>query len=162
MMYWAYQSHLSGLETDRASIAERQQEVQQANQKLTPVRESDEQIGDWESSRMATVDVLEQLYSAAPGTDRLYFKGLKLTPQAGEVFVKVIGNGHARDRDDVNELYEQLEAAGFRVRVKAINLLNRDPDYPFVFELDADLLRSEPAAAPVAAATTGTSLTTAE
>ena len=146
--YGSYLSYLGGLEDDVLALKERQADLQQTLTAGAPVEESARLIEDWEQTRSDPLQFLIQLKESSPETDRLYFRSLKLIPQAGGVQMRVNGSGNARQRSDVEQMYRQLEENGFRVRAKAIDRLNRDPDYPFVFELDADLQR------PVASAAT--------
>lgn len=105
-------------------------------------------ISAWMRGTASPLETISDFQAHLPGTDRLYFTSLRFSPETRDAVAHIRGSGLARQRRDVEDLYQNLADAGYRVRPQTIVPgARRDPDYPFAFELDVDVLRPEEAAA---------------
>ena len=101
-----------------------------ANALTTWIEGDQDQLGVW-----------DQFHQLLPGTDRLYFTELQSQPLSKAKLLKVIGTARARDTDDVNDLLQKLADAGWQVKPIQPSNSKKDPDYPWQFTLEAELLR---------------------
>ncbi|MEZ6146779.1 MAG: hypothetical protein R3B91_15450 [Planctomycetaceae bacterium] len=106
----------------------------------------DRRVGRTESRPLA---VIEEFNRLAPGTDRLYLRELKSETLTRDAALRVTAVGYALSQQDVEQLQEVLEDAGFRVLPSVADRSRVDPDYPFAFELQIEVPVSGPQ--PVAA-----------
>lgn len=104
----------------------------------------------WAVEKADAVAVLSDFQSLLPGTERLYFTSLRFSPENGETVATLIGKGHARQRRDIDGLFQRLSDHGYQVTAKPATTSSRNPDYPFEFDLDV-AVRPAPRAAPTTA-----------
>ncbi|MCA9000173.1 MAG: hypothetical protein KDA80_24460, partial [Planctomycetaceae bacterium] len=100
-----------------------------------------ERLAEWNESRADTVELWTRIQQHLPTTDRIYFTDFRVTPQSGEVVAKITGTGQAKQRADVDDMYQRLAENGFRVTPTATRTARKDPDFPVQFDLNVDLLR---------------------
>ena len=159
--YGLFLSHKGALE---AAIEELNDTIAEVDRKLkagAPQLDAFQRIESWSLGDANTIVTWNLLRANMPGTDRLYLSELRLLPvNTADVSARFTGVGFARQRNDVDDLYQQLAENGFRVKPQATTTASRDPDYPIRFELDVDVLR--PALKSPEAAKTSTSVSTAQ
>lgn len=142
LSYGGFSWRLSSLEAEAKRIDIAAANLTAENKQQAPILQQAGDIRAWDATRHDPVQFLIQLQKQMPGTDRLYFEQLNVDPVTGDASMKVTGNGHARERADVQEMLDNLSEHGFRVIPKAINRGTKDPDYPITFDLDIELLRN--------------------
>lgn len=141
----AYGSFLSQKGALEASIDALNESISDAEQKLRagqPQEDAFSRLDTWSLGQVAPLESWNRLRNFIPGTDRLYLSELRLQPLASpDVEARFTGVGFARQRNDVDDLYQNLAENGFRVTPQATTTSSRDPDYPIRFELSVELLR---------------------
>ena len=76
-----------------------------------------------------------------PGTERLYLHHWRFDSIVGETLGTTEATGFARQREDAEQFSQRLaEQAGFRIRPNPIGYTESAPEYPTVFQLDAELV----------------------
>ncbi len=151
---WTYASMLgsrddqiAGLEVELASL-DKLLERPQTKETL----DAADALDAWSLGTASPLETFGEFQTHLAGTDRLYFTSLRFSPETRDAVAHIRGSGFARQRRDVEDLYQRLRDAGYRVRPQTvIPGSRRDPDYPFAFDLDVDVLRPE---TPNAASTT--------
>ncbi|QDT37949.1 hypothetical protein [Stratiformator vulcanicus] len=108
-----------------------------------PTITSVETIDVWREDEVNWLFELSRLAERLPGTDRVYLLDLRINPVGGDALATIQGSGRAKNRRDVEETYQSLSDAGYRVRPKQIDLTRSDPDYPYRFEIDVQVLESD-------------------
>jgi hypothetical protein len=148
---WIYWSMLANRDDQIEKLTDRKAELDGLlnRQQTQDTLAAADAISAWERGTAAPLETISQFQAHLPGTDRLYFTSLRFSPESREAVAHIRGSGQARQRRDVEDLYQRLADAGYRVRPQTIlTSTRRDPDYPFTFELDVDVLRPpEPVAA---------------
>ena len=148
---WIYISMLGSRDEKIAALEE---EVSRIDQILNrpQTRESlaaAEALDAWSLGTASPLETIGELQTHLAGTDRLYFTTLRFSPETRDAVAHIRGSGFARQRRDVEDLYQRLADAGYRVRPQTvIPGSRRDPDYPFAFDLDVDVLRPAAESAP--------------
>jgi hypothetical protein len=141
---WIYWSMLSGRDDRIEELTQQKSELDELlNRRQTQeTLDAADAITAWERGTAAPLETISRFQAHLPGTDRLYFTSLRFSPESRDAVAHIRGSGLARQRRDVEDLYQRLADAGYRVRPQTIVPgARRDPDYPFAFELDVDVLR---------------------
>lgn len=107
-------------------------------------------LNQWSSEVAAPLKVLGDFQELVPGTGRLYFTRLQLTPAAGEATARLTGGGLARRQRDVENLLQHLADEGHVVTPKPTTSSARNPDYPVAFELNVSIMPPKPAEQDIA------------
>lgn len=140
--YGLFVSKKSGLDASIASLNESIAETDKKLKEGEPQADAFSKIQSWSQGQTNPIEVWNYLRNHMPGTDRLYLSELRLQPVTGpDVEARLTGVGFARQRNDVDNLYQQLAENGFRVMPQATSTTSRDPDYPVRFELNVEILR---------------------
>jgi hypothetical protein len=79
---------------------------------------------------------LDRLNRLLPGTDRVLLLQVHVSPGRTGELARITGTGIARTERDIQELFDALTAAGYRVQPQVSDEYRLDPDYPRKFELD--------------------------
>ncbi|QDT63630.1 type IV pilus biogenesis protein PilM [Calycomorphotria hydatis] len=108
-----------------------------------PILDSTKAVDAWDERSVDWLVELTRLGEQFPGTERVYFLDVRINPAGGDALAVIQGMGRAKTRQDVEWTYQRLSDAGYRVRPKQIDLTRNDPEYPYRFEIDLQLL--EPA-----------------
>lgn|GEM_PF-3381412 len=138
VFYFQKSSLQSRVDTLQAGVTSQEEQLKKGKS-----REDDyARLAKWNDSATSPLTTWNALQSLLPGTDRLYFVEFRIIPTAGEVAARVAGRGQAREREDIDGLNQVLSDHGFRVRPTTPSLGKRDPDYPWQFDLDVELPRS--------------------
>ncbi|WP_437205496.1 hypothetical protein [Planctomicrobium sp. SH664] len=103
-----------------------------------------DRLAKWKEKDADTIELWNILQAQLPGTDRIYFTSLNITPQNGDVVARYTGKAQARTRSDADTLNQALAENGFAVTPKDVVISNRDQNYPVPIDLDISLLRSKP------------------
>lgn len=143
-IYW---SMLSSRDDRIAELQDRRTKLDELlnREQTRNTLEAAQAIGDWSRGTASPLDVIGEFQGLLAGTDRLYFTSLRFSPESRDALAHLRGSGFARQRRDIEDLYQRLADAGYRVRPQTIIPgSRRDPDYPFAFELDVDVLREQP------------------
>ncbi|WP_417847401.1 hypothetical protein [Thalassoglobus sp.] len=129
------------IETLNNSIAEIDKDLDAGK----PQDQAFKSIEVWMQGQKNPIVAWNELRRHMPGTDKLYMSELRLQPVSDkEVEARFTGVGFARERNDVDDLYQKLAENGFRVTPQATSNTSRDPDYPVRFEINIDVLRPAP------------------
>lgn len=143
VMYSSFSSRKSALE---ASIESLNDSISETDRKLkagASEKDAFEKLDTWSNGQLDPIAVWNRLRNDMPGTDQLYMSELRLQPVVDkEVQARFTGVGFARQRNDVDNLYQKLAEDGFRVTPQATTTSSRDPDYPIRFELNVEILKS--------------------
>jgi len=122
------------------------QEYQTQNSKLEtdlknnqPLYENYQQLLAWQQSSADYLQQWQQLNALAPESDRVYLTGIDFQAGNREIQMGLQARGHAKSRDDVEQVSDKLSTSGYRVQPREIRLTNLDAKYPFQFELDIEL-----------------------
>ncbi|SFI48308.1 hypothetical protein [Planctomicrobium piriforme] len=138
-----FYSQKSRLETEVADLQKGINTQEEQLQKGKPRADAYARVAKWKESDAQPVELWPLLQKHLPGADRVYLIEFRVVPTSGEVAARFTGRGQARERADVDGLNQSLSDQGFRVRPTTPALGKRDPDYPWQFELDIELPRSQ-------------------
>ncbi len=148
--YWMFDSYLSDLEAQTQTIEQQVQERDAELRQGMPDLNAASLIGEWVEQNRDPLAVIDEVNRLAPGTDRLYFQQLNTETLTRDAVLRVTGRGYAVSQQDVEQLQEVLEDAGFRVLPSVADRSRVDPDYPYAFELQIEVLPREVKAAEAA------------
>lgn len=111
-------------------------------------------VSEWQSHNLNWLDQLRDLGQTLPGTDQLYLNRLDVNANARNVIARVSGEGVAKERAAINELNQKLVDRDLRVIPKQVTVDRDDPEYPYRFQLDVEMLagKKQPAKKPAAPA----------
>lgn len=146
LAYAVFHSKKSALES---SISTLRQDVNSKNEQLKkgkPKADAHQRLAHWKQGDADPIELWNALRTQLNTTDRVYLTEVRVVPQAGEMQARYVSRGQARARADVDLLTQLLSDHGFRVRPTTPRIGNRDPEYPWEFELDVELPRSLAAA----------------
>ena len=155
---WIYASMLGSRDDQIAALKEEMSSIDQIlNRPQTQeTRAAAEALGAWSLGTASPLETLGDFQTHLAGTDRLYFTSLRFSPETRDAVAHIRGSGFARQRRDIDDLNQRLADAGYRVRPPTIIPgSRRDPDYPFAFDLDVDVLRPADVNAATAELTPG-------
>ncbi len=125
------------IENKRAALEQLDQVVQQGQ----PLLSSAAAVGQWQQRDVNWLEQLEALARAMPEPDRIYLANCRLQTVSGETLARVQADGSARERSDVESLYQRLaDRSAFRVRPNEIESGPVYEDFPVRFEIDADIV----------------------
>jgi hypothetical protein len=140
--YGLFHWHLSGLQQQIATLEDRQRELQQAVKAGAPELAAAGNIGGWIDGTRDPLAIMSELQGRGPGTARLYLTEYEQLGGNRDAIARISGKGYSKSRKDVEELQETLEAAGYRVLPRVTTPSRLDPDYPFEFQLDLQVVRT--------------------
>ena len=140
---WLYYSALAARDQQITDLQRRESDLQQRLERNEAVFESAEAMSTWERGDVPPLATLAGLQSLLKGTDRLYFDSIKFSPATRDAAAQIRGSGFARTRREIEELEQRLADHGYRVRSHTPTTSRRDPDYPYLFELDVDVLHPD-------------------
>lgn len=152
--YWMFYSQKASIESEIQSLQSDLANREGQLQKGKPRADAYARVARWYEGTSDPIGLWSLLQRHLPGTDRVYFVELKITPQAGETIARFTGKGQARSRTEIDALNQELSDHGFRVKPTTPALGKRDPDYPWQFDLDVELPR--PSAAATSSVARGT------
>lgn len=143
-----FQRHqtISTLDEDLANLqdeASHQTELVKRGESQLKVAEA---LLEWQTDTVNWLSPMREVVAAMPGTDRAYLIDWHFTITPGRTAATIRGEGQARTRSDVDEFNDRLSLdKSYAVRPHAILRGERDPEYPYRFELDVDrkLIRAE-------------------
>ena len=143
----AREGRLAELRSEQADLAKAVKDGQ-------PTLKVAEAFDGWLRTRADPLHVMADWNARSPSTDRVFMRDLEFVPAARSAPAKLLGNGFAREREDVVEWFVALEAAGYRVAPDLVERTGLNPDFPFQFYLVVDLPQpaDEPAVPPRAQA----------
>ncbi len=105
-----------------------------------PTLQSAEALGEWQKRNVNWLPQMQAVIGAMPDADRMYLQNWRFTSGQGDAAAGVQADGFARERADVERLNQQLaDQQGFRVQPNEIQSQSFG-EYPFHFELDADVV----------------------
>lgn len=104
-----------------------------------PVLEAGATVDEWRSQSQNSLENLTELNALMPGTERLFLTEVEFDPPRRNINARVNAKGFASSRIEVQDFYQRLDDAGYRVSPKPISTSARYGNYPFYFELDAAL-----------------------
>lgn len=152
--YWFY-STKGSLEQQVATVDQEIKGQEDFLKKGKPRSDAHARVVRWLEADPHPVELWSHLHQYFPGRDRVYLHEFRIIPLQGAMIARFTGKGRARDRSDVDFLLQSLSENGYRVRPNTPALGNRDPDFPWQFELDVELPRTviapPPSKAPVKA-----------
>lgn len=147
-VYYAKRSNLEmSIETLRSEVAGKEQALRVGK----PKADAYARLDRWQESNSDPIELWNRLRSLLTGTDRIYFRDMKIVPKSGEVAATFTGNGNAKTSADVYQLYQTLSDNGYRVTPSTPTQDSNDPDYPWKFTLGVDMFRREVASRPITA-----------
>jgi Tfp pilus assembly PilM family ATPase len=104
-------------------------------------------IQSWQSTAVQPLSELDRLNKLLPGTDRVLLLDVHVLPGRTGELARITGVGIARTERDIEELFDALTTAGYRVQPQVNDDYKLDPDYPHQFDLDISRLpKAEPPA----------------
>lgn len=106
-----------------------------------PTRAAAAMLSSWDGRRVDWLDQMQRISAEMPGTDRVYLDTWRFDLATDEALGTTAATGFARERQDAQRLTQRLaEQAGFRVRPNPIGTGGSDPAYPFLLQLDAEVV----------------------
>jgi Tfp pilus assembly PilM family ATPase len=137
LLGWWYASHLqSQIDTLVAEDGQLSNELAGAG----PPRNAHARIQTWTSGALQPLQEVDRLNRLLPGTDRVLLLDVHVLPgRTGEV-VRITATGIARSERDIEDLFDVLTTAGYRVQPQVTDAYKLDPDYPHKFNLDVSRL----------------------
>ncbi|WP_437192005.1 type IV pilus biogenesis protein PilM [Planctomicrobium sp. SH527] len=139
--YWFY-STKGALENQVAVADEEIRGQEEFLKKGKPRSDAHARVVRWMEGDPHPVELWSHLHKYFPGRDRVYLQEFRIVPMQGAMIARFTGKGRARDRSDVDFLQQSLSDNGYRVRPNTPALGNRDPDFPWQFDLDVELPRT--------------------
>ncbi|MCA9024399.1 MAG: hypothetical protein KDA86_04225 [Planctomycetaceae bacterium] len=137
--YWMFSSYLTDLEAQTLQIEQQVEDLDAELRQGLPDQNAAALIGEWVERNHDPLAVIEEFNRLAPGTDRLYLRELKSETLTRDAALRVTAVGYAVSQQDVEQLQEVLEDAGFRVLPSVADRSRVDPDYPYAFELQIEV-----------------------
>lgn len=137
--YGGMRWRVSGLEREIHDKQEQLTRLKQAIKKGQPTRRAAGILDDWIRRDVNGLDVLVDVNRLLPGTDRVLLVEYRLSPASGASVARVRATGFARDRRDVEQLYQRLAERRYLVQPHEISRTSKDVDYPYRFQLDLGL-----------------------
>lgn len=132
---------------DRA-IAGREKEIQDLDEFIKlgePVLASAKLIDEWSAQRVDWLVQLRQFATQLPGRENVYLTDIKAAPATGDALARIQATGFAREPRYALLLYQKLSSGTYRVRPQGTpRPSDRDPEYPYRFEVDVELLAAAP------------------
>ena len=125
-----------------AEIEQMSAEVEQAEDAVDRGRDALRASGvlaEWEHQQIDWLEQLDEMYHILPGRDRIYLSDYRVTTLPGEHAAQIKASGFSRSRQDVEQLYEDLDAEGYVVRPQEIAETGEDGEYPFQFQLNVSI-----------------------
>lgn len=142
--YLASRFYLGSLD---ARIAENEQMIRQHErtwQQSEPARATAAFLTSWEARRVDWLEQMQRIAGEMPGTERVYLDAWRFDLGLGEALGTTSATGFARQRQDAEQLTQRLaERGGFRIRPNPIESAVRDPEYPFLYQLDAEVVSAK-------------------
>ena len=139
--YLASRLYLSSLD---GRIAEKENSIRQQDEHLQrgePTLETMAMLSSWESRQVDFLEQMQRIGAEMPGTDRIYLNSWRFDLATGETLGTTEATGLARERQDAERLTQRLaEQAGFRIRANPFGSAVSDPEYPVLFQLDAEVV----------------------
>jgi len=159
---FAYYHRLSTLNDEIESLATQKQKLQEVidRPQTKAIVSAAQSLDAWSAEKVDPLAVIGEFQSLLPGTERLYFTTLQFAPENGENLASLTGDGFARKREDVGNLFQRLSDRGYLVTAKPTTTSSRNPDYPIQFHLDV-AVRPTPKAKPAGKSSTVSGDTTA-
>lgn len=133
-LYWHY-SYRWKLDAQISLLESRESSLNQELKDGAPVLNADGDLQEWLARDVHTLLELEKMEDTLPGTAIAVLKEYNFDVASGKSLAKVNGKGMAVDRDDVEQIRSDFDAAGFNVYPDQIDITRRDPDYPWEFTL---------------------------
>jgi Tfp pilus assembly PilM family ATPase len=133
LLAWWYASHLQS-QIDALSAEDGRLASSLAS--AGPPRAAHARITAWDATSLEPLDELERLNRLLPGTDRVLLLDLHVLPGRSGESARITGVGIARTERDIQELFDSLTTAGYRVQPQVSESYRLDPDYPREFDLD--------------------------
>ncbi len=138
-LYLTHQS-VSDLDEQIADRQKIQRDLDELLKRGQPTLESVALIQKWEDTNSKTLNVLRELETNLPGTDRIYLSELDVNRSSSQSLSRLRAIGNAKDDLDARDLNQQLSKNNFRVHPKRSSNKTYDSEYPVPFEIDAELL----------------------
>lgn len=141
--------HVSSLADEIAALQQKDLELNQLLDDGQPTLDSAKAVQDWQDANVVWLDPMSRIVGAMPGTDRLYLTEWTFNkmPSSNSV-AQISATIRARERGDVYRFRDQLSALGMTPTPSTILEDDRDSSYPYRSELEINLKREAPAAAP--------------
>lgn len=103
-----------------------------------------ELLKQWLQSAVDPLEETRRLNEVLPGGDRILLIESHVFTGTGDAIARITAVGMARSVRDIEDLNQQLNEIGYRVKPKVPGPNKLNPDYPFRFELDLERLRQSP------------------
>lgn len=132
---YSFYSYLGNLEDQISQLEFAETSLTEGLKAGAPMLQSDADLQEWLVRDVHTLLELEKMQDTLPGTAVAYLSEYNFDVALGKNLAKVDGKGMAIDRDQVEQIYRDFDAAGFKVYSEEIELTRRDPDYPAQFTL---------------------------
>jgi len=136
--YYQFSSYTSGLDDQISQLQLDESNLKTGLATGKPVLESDAQLKEWLARDVHMLQELDQVQKTLPGTASTYLTEYQFDVALGKNLAKVRAEGQATDRNTVEEIYGDFNAAGFRVTPAEIRSGRRDSQYPVEFELNLE------------------------
>ena len=135
----------------RGQIAEKQRLLRENEDELKagePVRDAVKSLAAWQRQRVDWLEQMQRMTTDMPGTERLYLDRWRFDRGVAPALGSIEADGFARDRQDVQRTTQRLaEQPGVRIRPNPIGSGGDDPEYPILYQLDAELVTPSRSAA---------------
>jgi hypothetical protein len=133
---------ISGLNSKIERLEAQNKELDLEFKAGQPVLEAATEIREWSDRDIHWLDQFDELNRVMDGTERIYFTDFRVTPSLRRALGAVHATGFARREIDVRILRQQLADRKYRVTPTSIVRSDADPEYPYRFELEIELVES--------------------
>lgn len=144
---YGYYSHLRSLDNRISRLKQAETDLKDGLNTGAPALQADADLQEWLARDVHTLLELEKMEDTLPGTAVAYLNEYNYDVALGKNLGKVSGKGMALDRDKVEQIYRDFDAAGFNVYAEEIEITRRDSEYPAQFTLTLER-PAAPAAQP--------------
>ncbi|NOX57027.1 MAG: pilus assembly protein PilM [Planctomycetes bacterium] len=123
---------------------DQQEKLTEELKELAPQVEEADAVAAWIDRAVNCLELTKEIAETLKGTERYYLIRLAVDQGIGRVAATVNANGVAKDRRDIETLYMAfMQRKRYEVQPSEISRNSPDTEYPFRFELTAELLPPE-------------------
>ena len=138
LMYYSFHSYVSHLDEQISQLQLDESTLKSGLAAGKPVLETDAQLKEWLARDVHMLQELDLTQQTLPGTGSAYLSEYQFDVALGKNLAKVRAEGQAVERDVVEQIYRDFNAAGFKVTPAAIQNGRRDSEYPAEYELNLE------------------------
>lgn len=136
--YYRFHSYVNELDAQISQLQLDESNLKSSLATGKPILETDAQLKEWLARDVHMLQELDLTQQTLPGTGSAYLNDYQFDVSLGKNLAKVRAEGQAIERDVVEEIYREFNAAGFKVTPAAIRSGRRDSEYPVEYELNLE------------------------